>query len=180
MVMRKTLTISKLDAAKRQLEAAIRLYFSNGDPVPIHTLTAAAYNVTRDIGTRRGARPMLVKGRVLDRIKPEFRDKAGAKLNEAENFFKHGGPNPDGNLHFDPAISEVMILDACLQYTMLAGEEPPLFAIYRWWFVANHRDLVNLAEGEGLPSIVNFPALIQMGRASYFDVVLPPAMRSHT
>jgi hypothetical protein len=39
--------VSKLDAAKRQLETVIRLYFSNGDPVSIHTLTAAAYNVLR-------------------------------------------------------------------------------------------------------------------------------------
>jgi hypothetical protein len=42
----KKLKISKLDAAKRQLEVAIRLYFYFGDPVAIHTLTAAAYNIT--------------------------------------------------------------------------------------------------------------------------------------
>jgi hypothetical protein len=46
------LTISKLDAAKRQLETVIRLYFSNGDPVAIHTLTGAAHTVVRDIGAK--------------------------------------------------------------------------------------------------------------------------------
>jgi hypothetical protein len=33
----KEFKVSKLDAAKRQLETAIRLYFSDGDPVSIHT-----------------------------------------------------------------------------------------------------------------------------------------------
>ena len=52
------LTIPKLDAAKRQLETAIRLYFSSADPVAVHTLTAAAYNVIRDVTAKLGAEPM--------------------------------------------------------------------------------------------------------------------------
>ena len=39
--MMKNITVSKLDAAKRQLETVIRLYFFDGDPVSIHTLTSA-------------------------------------------------------------------------------------------------------------------------------------------
>lgn len=53
--------VSKLDAAKRQLETVIRLYFAGRDPVSIHTLTAAAYNIVHDITANRGAEPMIVK-----------------------------------------------------------------------------------------------------------------------
>lgn len=53
--------VSKLDAAKRQLGTAIRLYFSDGDPVSIHTLTAAAYNILRDVTKQKGVELMLVK-----------------------------------------------------------------------------------------------------------------------
>jgi len=35
--------VSKLDAARRQLETAIRLYFSEADPISIHALMSAAY-----------------------------------------------------------------------------------------------------------------------------------------
>ena len=56
------LKVSKLDAAKRQLETAIRLYFSNGDPVSIHTLVAAAYAILHDVTGRKGADPMLIRG----------------------------------------------------------------------------------------------------------------------
>lgn len=46
--------ISKIDAAKRQLETAITLYFQNGDPVSIHTLAAAAYDVLHALCKVRG------------------------------------------------------------------------------------------------------------------------------
>ena len=35
------LHVTKLDAARRQLETAITLWFHDGDPVSIHTLAAA-------------------------------------------------------------------------------------------------------------------------------------------
>jgi hypothetical protein len=37
------ITVRKLAAVRTQLETAISLYFGGGDPVSIHTLTAAAY-----------------------------------------------------------------------------------------------------------------------------------------
>jgi hypothetical protein len=85
----KEIKVSKLDAAKRQLETAIRLYFFDGDPVSIHTLTAAAYNVLRDITKRKGAEPVIFKGQVFDYVKPEHHEMFRAKISEAENFFKH-------------------------------------------------------------------------------------------
>jgi hypothetical protein len=39
-----------------------------------------------------------------------------------------------------------MIIDACSQYKKLAGEEPPLFVIYRSWFTANHPDAFIFAD----------------------------------
>jgi hypothetical protein len=61
------LHISKLDAAKRQLEVAIRLYFAWGDPVAIHTLAAAAINLLKQQLTalrtqKRGLMQKLLTG----------------------------------------------------------------------------------------------------------------------
>ena len=46
--------LSKLEAARRQLETAIKLYFEYGDEVSIHALAAAAYSLIRDINEHRG------------------------------------------------------------------------------------------------------------------------------
>ena len=51
--------LSKLEAARRQLETAIKLYFADGDDVSIHSLVAAAYALLRDINEYRGGEPML-------------------------------------------------------------------------------------------------------------------------
>ena len=48
-----TSTVTKLEAASRQLDTAIRLFFSGGDAVSIHTLAAAAFNVFADIAEHR-------------------------------------------------------------------------------------------------------------------------------
>jgi len=46
MTIKPKLKISKLDAAKRQLETAIRLYFNEADPVSVHTLAGAAHTIS--------------------------------------------------------------------------------------------------------------------------------------
>ena len=67
------LHISKLDAARRQLDTAVRLYFSEADPVSIHTLAAASYQLIVDVNKAcgGGASPMLVDSQY---VKPEMRD----------------------------------------------------------------------------------------------------------
>lgn len=46
--------ITKTAAAKRQLDAAIRMYLSGEDELAIHTIAAAAYRVLRDLKEKRG------------------------------------------------------------------------------------------------------------------------------
>ena len=49
-----TIFINKLEAARRQLDAAIRMTFANEDELAIHTVAAAAYRLVRDLLNRRG------------------------------------------------------------------------------------------------------------------------------
>ena len=48
------LHITKLAAAKRQLQAAIRLFFMEEDELSIHTIASAVYVILRDLKRRRG------------------------------------------------------------------------------------------------------------------------------
>lgn len=46
--------ITKLAAAKRQIQASIRMYFSLEDGLAVHTLASAAYSILKDIKNARG------------------------------------------------------------------------------------------------------------------------------
>ncbi|HXQ53825.1 MAG TPA: hypothetical protein VN802_22225 [Stellaceae bacterium] len=48
------LQISKLAAARRQIDAAIRMFFSQEDKLATYTVASAAYKILRDILKRRG------------------------------------------------------------------------------------------------------------------------------
>src|SRR5258707_14790954 len=46
--------VTKLAAAGRQLQAAIRMYFAEEDELAIHTVTAASYRLLADLKAERG------------------------------------------------------------------------------------------------------------------------------
>ena len=48
------LVINKLEAARRQIDAAIRMTFDNEDELAIHTVAAAGYRILREILAKRG------------------------------------------------------------------------------------------------------------------------------
>ncbi len=66
------ITISKLDAASRQLQTAISLWFTSDDPVSVHALAFAAYEVLHTISKKRNSyrRDLLFDS---DLIKDEYR-----------------------------------------------------------------------------------------------------------
>ena len=126
------LQVSKLDAARRQLETAIRLYFHEADPVSIHTLTAAGYELLRHLKKKAGGELML-KDWLLEGVKPEFRREVADSLNEAQNFFKHSDRDSSATLDFNPEQTEWLLLDACDAYRKLASELVPALRVYQLW-----------------------------------------------
>lgn len=80
------ITITKLEAARRQLRVAISLWFQNGDEVAIHTLACAAYQIIHDINRHRGGEELFFDSLV---IREEYRDQAIKRFKKEMNFFKH-------------------------------------------------------------------------------------------
>lgn len=166
------LKISKLDAAKRQLEVAIRLYFHFGDPVAIHTLTAAAYNVLKDINSHRGGEQVLMKAQLAKEfIRPEYQKEFIKKLNEAENFFKHANSDPEAVLKFKPRQSEFLLWEAVEIYQRLTGEITPFLHAYRGWFMMHNQPMFsNLPEAQR--KIIDFLGYKKTERTAYFQEVI--------
>jgi hypothetical protein len=99
--------LSKLTAARRQLNTGIVLWFSEADPVSIHTLVAAAHEIIHAIFKRRGQEDLLFDNL---RVKDEHRNAWIASIRRNANFFKHADRDPDGVLDFDPSVNDMHML----------------------------------------------------------------------
>ncbi|SFD84281.1 hypothetical protein [Nitrosomonas sp. Nm166] len=177
--MDKSLTVSKLDAAKRQLEVFIRLYFNSGDPVAMHTLVAAAFGVIRDLNKRRGGDPTLHES-IFQNVKPEHHKLLRDKLTEAQNFFKHADRDHSAMLEFNPDSTEFMALDACSKYWELTGELPPLFQIFRSWMMLTNQEIFILPK-EQLDYLESAAkTFVPKGKVAYFNDMLSMVMKSGT
>ncbi|HXE42340.1 MAG TPA: hypothetical protein VN516_04880 [Candidatus Baltobacteraceae bacterium] len=143
--MNPKLKLSKLDCARRQLELAIELFFMERDPVSIHTLAGATYQLLADINKHRGGKPLTTELEGLKRFVIPGKEKELAKLfKEAENFFKHADRDPEGVIDFSPEINELLLWEASLKYSELTSEETSAMVAIQLWFQVKHPEYFKL------------------------------------
>lgn len=136
--------ISKIDAARRQLVTAITLFFNSGDQVAIHTLTAAAFRVTRDLCDTNPTKYESATTMVQKAIKPEYLPIFWKKVHESANFFKHAD-NDSSEIHeFEPYQTEYIIFFTIWQYRSLTGENVPHMLVFLLWFMLEHPEGFNM------------------------------------
>ena len=97
--------VTKLDAGKRQLRSAIRLWFYDGDPVSIHTLLSAAHEIIHRLYRNKGLENLVFD---TDIIKDEYRGEWAKLLKQAPNFFKHANQDSDATLSFNPSVNDLL------------------------------------------------------------------------
>jgi hypothetical protein len=135
-----TTIITKLEAARRSLAVAVRLFFDRDDPVAVHTLAAAAQGVIRDL-----ARARNLKHTSLLHDHPEVPPQARAQwariLNSPRNFFKHADNDPCGTLDFEASSNEILLLDACLILSEVSNQSLSEASVYLGWFTTAHPEL---------------------------------------
>ncbi|MBI4848799.1 MAG: hypothetical protein HY808_09535 [Nitrospirae bacterium] len=131
--------IPKLDAARRQLDTAIMLWFQEGDPIAIHTLTCAAYQIVHDINRHRNG-PALMFDSII--VKDEYRHLIKKHLNKDYNFFKHADNDPDENLEFNSATTEYFIIFCILGLESLGIRNNNVRFTFSIFFAIRHPDLV--------------------------------------
>lgn len=132
--LRTVMRLSKLDAATRQLETALRLFFSGGDPVSIYTLGMAAHDILAALAKHRGLATSGFKTEMLKSIRPEKKDEIRKLLSRDQSFFKHADRDPEGVTDFPPRVTQVFLWWACGLYQSLTdGHQTPLMALFRVW-----------------------------------------------
>lgn len=132
MTIRPKENISKLDAAKRQLETAIALWFDDGDAVSTHALAYAAYEIIHTISKKRDPnRAALLFDTPV--IKDEYRKDFAIWLKRHANFFKHGDRDGEAIIEFHPILTELYIQFALLGLELLGEPKSATASAYLWW-----------------------------------------------
>ena len=129
-----SMDITKLEAARRQLETALSLYLQEGDPVSIHTLAAAAHEVLTQISRKSESGVPMLYDFVRSHVKEEHRKDFTNTVHKAQNFFKHADRDHNEVLKdYNPGQAEVLLIDSCFAYKRIAKEMPPLLALFYVW-----------------------------------------------
>ncbi len=131
--------VTKLDAARRQIRVAIRLFFQREDMAAVHTLAAAAQEVLREIGKARSVETFARYDDAVDQIvRPEMREEFCRMLRQAQNFLKHADRDPDGVLDFYPEATQYYLFDATRMYILLDPVGSPEALMFLCWFSVKH------------------------------------------
>jgi hypothetical protein len=146
--------ISKIEAAQRQLDTAIRLFLADDDWVAIHTLASASGRILRDLAEHRGSSAW---DRLKEHIRPEMRKEFWGLLNGPANFFKHAQRDPNDFLEdVNPTVNDHLILLNCLLFVDLKGRLTTPMSIFHCWYVGAYPK--NFLDG-GIPGLAEFKHL---------------------
>jgi hypothetical protein len=127
--------ITKTDAAERQLNTAIRLFFENRDHLSSYALSVASREVTDDViqsrydelyqrELARVAGPLKVhlsyREQAKDFIKPEFYQDYLKLDRKWQNFLKHADHDPDAEIEpFTTKLLALVIFSAIANFILL-------------------------------------------------------------
>lgn len=102
----KSIQVGKLDSAVRQLRTAIRLWFSEEEPVSAHTLAYAAYTVIDEVtkATIPNREGLLFDSKHFTQ---EDRKLFIRVYRHSGNFLKHGDRDPHAKLVFSPDLTRI-------------------------------------------------------------------------
>jgi hypothetical protein len=107
--------VTRIDVARRQISAAVHMFFRRHDPVVIHSVAAAASRTLAGLGMQnhRGA-----------------------------DFFNKADWDSGGRISIDalPETNAGLLMDAILMLQKLQHKLPADMRVFQSWFVATHGD----------------------------------------
>lgn len=139
--------VTKVDVARRQIVAAIRMFFERTDPIVAHSVISAGHQILTDLGAKSRIDGLL-RGRNQSR-------EERAKWNIAANFFKHADNDPHARLNVEPLpeLNAEFLMDAVLLLQNISGDLPIEAKIFWSWFVGTREELFENIPREMLPRL---------------------------
>lgn len=134
--------VTKLDAAHREINAAIRMYFNQEDPIAVHAVVAGGMQIITDLGAKKGMKLGIEAG--LKYIRPEKQKAFRNMMREPQNHIKHADNEGDEDkiLEYRPDAIEFYLYFASSGFQEYTGNDTPESRVFMWWFVACNPDLL--------------------------------------
>ena len=135
----KEISVTKIQAAQRQIDSAIRMLFRNEDPVAIHTVAMAGFRILRDLTKKRG-----LKHPIDSMLKPGKEREFWGALSNFSNFCKHADRDPnDDSISFREDANDSVLLIAATYYRHLGWEWTKEMQILSAWYASLHPDILS-------------------------------------
>jgi hypothetical protein len=166
---RKLPAITKLEAARRQIDFAIEHHFAEGDPFVIHTVVSAAFGILRPLAERHGN--VRSHRAFANIIRPGKEREFWGVITRASNFLKHADRDPDAKLEdVREEINDSAIFVASAYYADLTGRVSRSMGIFQVWYASLHPEILTEEHRADLlkrMSQAELDALLAMPRALY-------------
>jgi hypothetical protein len=153
--------ITKLDAAERQLNTSIRLFFENRDHLSSYALTAASREITDDLVEKKSGEifqrelarlgdPTKVRlsfrEEFCNLINQEHHKKALKLIRQWQNFLKHADNDPDCEMDdLSPKALALNITFACWNFRLLTNRSTGEMTKFVIWFYSAHPEYTKLS-----------------------------------
>ena len=125
--------IDKPGAARRQIDAAIRMFFNGEDPIAIYKLTMSGLQVLRDLAAKQNEN--IVDSAINATLDPKEKKLVFQRMREYDNFLKHAEKDPTellDEIEWEKVIDRILLI-ACLYYDSLGYQlTPEMFALVGW------------------------------------------------
>ena len=129
--------ITALEAAKRNVEAAIRMLFTGEDTLPVHLVAAAALRVLHGLVQDGHAQAWddVIKLFLMPEGEAAFR----RAINDTETLAKYAEQDPGAMLQEFPAErNDLEIAISCLYLECLDAAPSVEAQAFLWWFATMH------------------------------------------
>jgi len=166
--------LTKLNASKREINAAIRMFFVEEDPIAIHAVAAGGLQIISDLAHKKGVSVGIES--FLDAIVEERRDEFRKIMRKPQNFLKHADQKDDENaiLEFNVESVEVFLVLASQAFKDFTGKDTPETRVFFNWFLVRNPNVI--AEGDPLAKqaklrVVNGKELSKQPKSFFLEVL---------